>query len=150
MNKKKGFTLIELLVVISIIGLLATLAVVSLNSARAKARDAQRVSDVKQISTALEMYYASNGDYPVCGSYSADIAVSACTGLDLDAELSSFNDPKDSEVCVNGSTGCNYTFTVMGNDGYEICFALESGSGRLGDGLNKITTGGMLSPGCTF
>ena len=51
---KKGFTLIELLVVISIIGILSTLAVVSFNSGRGKARDARRVSDIKQISTLIE------------------------------------------------------------------------------------------------
>ncbi|MFH0856720.1 MAG: prepilin-type N-terminal cleavage/methylation domain-containing protein, partial [bacterium] len=62
---RKGFTLIELLVVIAIIGLLSTLAVVSLNTARAKARDARRISDVKQIQTALELYYNDKGAYPV-------------------------------------------------------------------------------------
>ena len=65
-NNKKGFTLIELLVVIAIIGLLSTLAVVSLNSARTKARDARRMSDLKQISTAVELFSAQNssGTYP--------------------------------------------------------------------------------------
>jgi len=62
MRNKKGFTLIELLVVIAIIGLLSTLAVVSLNGARAKARDARRVSDVKAIQTAIELYKADNND----------------------------------------------------------------------------------------
>ena len=57
-NDKKGFTLIELLVVVSIIGLLSTMAVVSLNGARKKARDAKRVSEVKQIGTLLEMFAA--------------------------------------------------------------------------------------------
>lgn len=60
---KKGFTLVELLVVISIIGLLSTIAVVSLGSARTKARDAKRIADVKQISTSLEQYYADVGSY---------------------------------------------------------------------------------------
>jgi len=62
MSNKKGFTLIELLVVIAIIGLLSTLAVVSLNNARGKARDAKRISDVKAIQTAIELYKAETND----------------------------------------------------------------------------------------
>ncbi len=63
----KGFTLIELLVVIAIIGLLSTLAVVSLNSARQKARDARRQSDLRQISTAMELYHSQKDGYPELG-----------------------------------------------------------------------------------
>jgi type II secretion system protein G len=63
-NKNKGFTLIELLVVISIIGLLASIVLVSLNSARSKARDARRKTDLQQISKALDMYYQDNNSYP--------------------------------------------------------------------------------------
>ena len=59
-----AFTLIELLVVIAIIGLLSTLAVVALNSARQKSRDSKRVADVKQIQTALELYFADQNGYP--------------------------------------------------------------------------------------
>ena len=62
---KKGFTLIELLVVIAIIGLLSTLAVVALGSAREKARDSKRLSDLKQVQTALELYYTDNSAYPI-------------------------------------------------------------------------------------
>jgi prepilin-type N-terminal cleavage/methylation domain-containing protein len=58
-KNKKGFTLIELLVVIAIIGILATIVLVSLNTARQKARDARRSSDVRQIALAMEMYYDS-------------------------------------------------------------------------------------------
>lgn len=63
-NNRKGFTLIELLVVIAIIGLLSTLAVVSLNNARQKARDSRRASDIKQIQSALEMYFNEKNEYP--------------------------------------------------------------------------------------
>ena len=61
---KKGFTLIELLVVIAIIGLLSTLAVVALGQARLKARDSKRLADLKQLQTALELYYTDNNAYP--------------------------------------------------------------------------------------
>lgn len=66
--KKQGFTLIELLVVIAIIGLLSTLAVVALGSARERARDAKRVSDLRQIQTALELYYTEKDQYPIASS----------------------------------------------------------------------------------
>ena len=67
MNKTvqhKGFTLIELLVVISIIGILATLISANLNAARSRGRDAVRKSDLKNIQTALRLYYNDNGGYP--------------------------------------------------------------------------------------
>lgn len=64
----RGFTLIELLVVVAIIGLLSSVTLASLNSARAKARDARRISDLRQIQIALELYYTSNGSYPSTGN----------------------------------------------------------------------------------
>lgn len=64
---QKGFTLIELLVVIAIIGILSSVVLASLNSARGKARDAKRKQDMVQIRTALEGYFADNGSYPLPG-----------------------------------------------------------------------------------
>lgn len=57
MVSRKGFTLIELLVVISVIGMLAGVVLVGTTGARAKARDARRMSDIDQIRRALELYY---------------------------------------------------------------------------------------------
>ena len=66
---KRGFTLIELLVVIFIIGLLASIVVISVNSARKKARDARRIADLDTVRTALELYAdANNGLYPCQGA----------------------------------------------------------------------------------
>ncbi|MCM2339038.1 MAG: type II secretion system GspH family protein [Burkholderiales bacterium] len=63
-NKNKGFTLIELLVVVAIIGLLASVILSSLNTARIKARDAKRLSDMHQMEIALSLYYNAYGNYP--------------------------------------------------------------------------------------
>lgn len=61
----RGFTLIELLVVIAIIGLLSSIIMTSLNSARVKARDSKRLSDILQIRNAMALYQADhNGDFP--------------------------------------------------------------------------------------
>jgi len=64
-EKNKGFTLIELLVVIAIIGTLASVVLASLNTARGKARDAKRASDMHQVQSALQLYWLDNdGTYP--------------------------------------------------------------------------------------
>jgi len=62
--RTRGFTLIELLVVIAIIGILSSVVLASLNSARQKGRDGRRVADIKQLQLALELYYDANGAYP--------------------------------------------------------------------------------------
>lgn len=67
-KNKKGFTLIELLVVIAIIGILSSVVLASLNTARQKARDAKRVADIKQLQTALELLYDTCGAYPTLAS----------------------------------------------------------------------------------
>jgi prepilin-type N-terminal cleavage/methylation domain-containing protein len=67
LNKKNtGFTLIELLVVISIIAMLSSIILSALSDARAKARDAKRLQDIRQIEIAMNMYQNDhNGNYPV-------------------------------------------------------------------------------------
>ncbi|MFT5849284.1 MAG: general secretion pathway protein G [Patiriisocius sp.] len=60
----RGFTLIELLVVISIIGVLSSVTLASLSSARDKAFDAIRHSDMVKIRQALEIFYSDHGRYP--------------------------------------------------------------------------------------
>ncbi|MCX6702231.1 MAG: prepilin-type N-terminal cleavage/methylation domain-containing protein [Candidatus Zambryskibacteria bacterium] len=79
-ENKKGFTLIELLVVIAIIGILSSVVLASLNSARASARDAKRLAEMRSLKTALEFYYSDFGYYPQIGwtsSVDADWQTSA-------------------------------------------------------------------------
>ena len=63
LDTKKGFTLIELLVVISVIALMSSIILASLNGARKNARDAQRKQTLKQLSAANELYILANSTY---------------------------------------------------------------------------------------
>ncbi|MCL9971794.1 MAG: type II secretion system GspH family protein [Candidatus Pacebacteria bacterium] len=63
-KQKRGFTLIELLVVIAIIGILSSIVLASLNTARQKSRDARRIADIKQIQLAMQLYYDASSTYP--------------------------------------------------------------------------------------
>lgn len=64
MKMRRGFTLVELLIVITILGILASIALVSFRSAQMRGRDAQRKSDLKQTVSALELFYADYQKYP--------------------------------------------------------------------------------------
>lgn len=88
MRNQKGFTLIELLVVIAIIGVLSSVVLASLNTARERAANAKRLSDMKQIQNALELYALTNsGNYPNLGwSY----ACSAATWTSLQTSLAPY------------------------------------------------------------
>ena len=78
-----GFTLVELLVVVAIIGVLATLVLLQLGSARAKARDTQRITAVSQARNAVMDYFNDNNAYPVAAGWDA-----LCTALKTGKYLS--------------------------------------------------------------
>jgi prepilin-type N-terminal cleavage/methylation domain-containing protein len=78
--RANGFTLIELLVVISIIGILASIVLVSLDGTRKKGRDSKRISDVKQLQLALELYYDQNNSFPPRICTNTSVCGTSCGG----------------------------------------------------------------------
>jgi prepilin-type N-terminal cleavage/methylation domain-containing protein len=64
-NLKQGFTILELLVVIAAVGILAAVAIYSLNVTRAMSRDAKRVSDISVIRAALTQHWLQKATYPI-------------------------------------------------------------------------------------
>ena len=137
-SKQAGFTLIELLVVIAIIGLLSTLAVVALNNARQKSRDAKRVSDIKQIQTALELHYNDINGYPASVSSGGSIASNGVTYM---ATVPSNPTPVTDGDCASGSV---YTYSAgTNNTTYSLRYCLGAATGGVGLGINTATPAGI-------
>ena len=112
---KRGFTLIELLVVIAIIGILSAVVLASLNDARLKARDAKRISDIKQLQLALELYYDANGSYPAATTALASAYISTV--------------PKDP---VGGATAPAYPYDQLtSGTSYHIGANLEQSTNQV-------------------
>jgi len=116
-KNQSGFTLIELLVVIAIIGLLSTLSILALNTARARARDTKRVADVKQMQTALEMYYNDTGKYPIDASMTVGSSIYTSNGVYMKA-VPKPPTPVDGVTC--GTTVTGYTTTAYTYKVYDI------------------------------
>lgn len=133
-SKQRGFTLIELLVVIAIIGLLSTLAVVALNNARLKSRDAKRISDVKQIQTALELYYNDANAYPA--TIASPIASGGVTYM---AIVPTNPSPTNDGACLAN----NYTYTNAAANTYTLTYCIGGPTGGVSPGYNTAYPGSI-------
>lgn len=135
-NQKTGFTLIELLVVISIIGVLASVVLVSLDNARAKARDSVRKQELKSMQQALELYRIDHGHFPrenVAGEDTGNGTIcKTCTG-GINTILDQYMSSRPEDPTHDGSSYLYYydgRHSCGGQPNQAIIFAknLESGS----------------------
>jgi prepilin-type N-terminal cleavage/methylation domain-containing protein len=153
-KRAEGFTLIELLVVIAIIGLLSSIVLASLNTARQNSRDAVRKAQVRQFMNAFELYYAKNGNYPcgaTCGSsgvtYFNASSVPGAALISAGVIGTIPNDPQYTGTGCN-STNSGYCYCSLGTDSYVLTVNTEDDKGgsdrcyfRVGPSASTFCTG---------
>lgn len=146
---KKGFTLIELLVVVAIMGLLSTLAVVALGSARLKARDSKRLSDLKQVQTALELYYTDNNAYPTAATAvtlgSTNVACLNASGFAATGCAS----PYMGQVPTDPNSTGSYSYISATGATYCVGATLEGAVNSLPAGAIHLNPAGIATGACS-
>jgi prepilin-type N-terminal cleavage/methylation domain-containing protein len=153
----QGFTLIELLVVVAIISLLSSIALIALMSARQKSRDVKRLSDMTQMNTALELYFAANKGYPTGTVDGIPQTVAPTFASQIpkpptppDGGCEAVNYPSPVPAGYNGSSYYYYpsgTSQVVNGvtiyPDYAYYFCLGNTTGNFGPGMHILTPGGV-------
>lgn len=126
---KRGFTLVEILIVIAIIGILASIALIGLGGSRVKARDAKRISEVRQLQTVLELYLNRCGYYPgpaTCANHTFEAADAPADWAIVVAALKA--DTSITNIPTTDPSGQPYIYavnTANGGQSYIIGATLE-------------------------
>lgn len=111
LKNKKGFTIVELLIVIVVIGILATLVIVTFTGIQQKGRNTQRQTDIKALNGYVEAFYADFGFYPTgADMQSEDFREEYMKGLDPEALL----DPKQTSGTISA--------TAVGEDVFQYSY----------------------------
>jgi prepilin-type N-terminal cleavage/methylation domain-containing protein len=145
-SKKLGFTLIELLVAIGIIALLTAVITANFSDARAKSRDAKRISDMAQIQLALTYYFDR------CNQYPLNLSLEANNGCPVNINLGTFLGKYPLPPTAGGDSNPNsshrrYNYFINSSNSptdYFLVAYLENNSHILQDGLTF--SGGMFFP----
>lgn len=140
-QRQSGFTIVELLIVIVIIGILATLVIVTFSGVQQRARDSERKTDVNALAGQLEAAYANVGYYPGLAGFN-DAATRSTLEIKLDTKALADPKNKGQESLVAGeatqaafasadwryhydATGCTGTGTAEQCTGYKLSTYLE-------------------------
>lgn len=152
-NNSTGFTLIELLVVVSIIGFIVAASVLAFNNARMKSRDVRRVAHIKQIQTALGLYYNDANSYPStveaplpAGQCLSSISgfAAACAGTTYMSIVPTAPLPADG-TCTDAQN--TYTYAMgAGGTTYTLSYCLgEARTGGIKAGPHTATPTGLIT-----
>lgn len=138
--KTKGFTLIELLVVIAIIGILSSVVLASLNTARSKGQDAAVKSNMNGIRAQAELYYDDNGN-----KYATADGIVACT---TSGSLFVQTNIAAAIKGIDSNNGSNSPVCYASTTGWAISSGLNSGGSWCVDSNGKATTTIATGAGC--
>jgi len=145
LKKQKGFTIVELLIVIVVIGILATLVIVTFTGIQKKARDSQRQTDINAVNSQIAAFYTNYGFYPsLADMNSSAFRTAYMKGLDPEslkdpkatgANLAAASSGTQYGYVATGGAGCTAVSTVATTgdpadnscDGYTLTATLESG-----------------------
>ncbi|MBI2414472.1 prepilin-type N-terminal cleavage/methylation domain-containing protein [candidate division WWE3 bacterium] len=145
-----GFTLIELLVVVMVISALSGIVISLINSGgfRDKAKDGQRIADLKQLQTALELYFADNRAYPVSASWTEISGVDALSAALSPAYINKI--PVANNTVTGFSTPCDnqatqrYTYiTTATGTSYILAAVMALDSSAADQACNSLTNWGV-------
>ena len=144
---KKAFTLVEMVVVIAVIGILTTIAVVAVQNSRRGVRDAKRVADIKQIQTALKLYYNNVGSYPELASITASNSIQY-NGIVYMSDFPQAPTPADGDC---NSSNNEYAYLPIGtnNLSYQISFCLGGQIASLSQGEKCAVPNGIMTTACS-
>jgi prepilin-type N-terminal cleavage/methylation domain-containing protein len=145
-KKKKAFTLIELLVVIAIIGILATVSIIALSNARAKSRDAKRAGDIKQVQTALELFFNDQGRYPTAAEFESGVIYSTSSNSTSTymQVIPTAPTPADGNCGYDNS----YVYESLNDNTYTLGYCLGGQIGTLAAGNKCANPGGVSDSYC--